>query len=213
MTLFDVLQKPNGTEEEEIKGVAIAVVTNNKDPDKQGRVKVKYPWRNDEDESQWARIVTFMGGSKMGGYFLPEVDDEVLVAFENGDINYPYVLGSLWSGKLKPPEENADGENNRRLIKSRSGHQVIMDDKSGSEKIEIIDKSGNNSMTIDTASNTISITSNKDIELKASNGKILLDALELEFKSKAAAKIQAGATLELKANANTTIKGAMVMIN
>jgi uncharacterized protein involved in type VI secretion and phage assembly len=213
MSLFDVLQNPQGAAEDEIRGVAVAVVTNNQDPEGEGRVKVKYPWRNDEDESQWARVLTFMAGNEMGGYYLPEVNDEVLVAFENGDINYPYVLGSLWSGKMKPPESNADGENNIRVIKSRSGHLVILNDKNGGEKIEIIDKSGNNSLTIDTAKNTVTISSNQDIELKASNGKILLDALELELKSKAAAKVQAGANLDLKANANTTIKGAMVMIN
>ena len=176
-------------------------------------MKVKYPWRNDEDESQWARVLTFMAGKEMGGYFLPEVNDEVLVVFENGDINYPYVLGGLWSGKMKPPEDNADGQNNRRLIKSRSGHQIIMDDKSGSEKIEVIDKSGKNQITIDTASDKITISTAKDIELKASNGKILLDARELVFKSSAATKIQAGANMDVKASANTTIKGAMVMIN
>ncbi|MCP4369590.1 MAG: phage tail protein [Deltaproteobacteria bacterium] len=201
------------TQDKGIMGVAIAVVTNNKDKGGVGRVKVKYPWREDEDESYWARIATPMAGNEMGLYLLPEVGQEVLVAFKNGDINYPYILGALWSKNKKPPETNDDGKNNIRLIKSRSGHKVVLDDTDGSEKIEIIDKSGSNHITIDTAQNTIEIKSNQDIKLSASNGTISLDAMEIEIKSSANTKIEAGANADLKATGNTTVKGAMVMIN
>jgi uncharacterized protein involved in type VI secretion and phage assembly len=214
MSLVDMMMRQNsGGGEESTKGVAVAVVTNNQDPEKLGKIKVKYPWRNTEDESYWARIMTFMAGNDMGGYFLPEVGDEVLVAFENGDIDHPIILGLLWSGKMKPPETNSDGKNNRRLIKSRSGHLIILDDKNGSEKIEVIDKSGKNLLRIDTATNTIEITSNQDIKLKAPNGKISLDCLQLEMKASTSAKLEANASLDLKATGNTTLKGAMVMIN
>lgn len=214
MSLVDMMMgQANGGGEQCVKGVAIAVVTNNQDPEKLGKIKVKYPWRNNEDESHWARMITFMAGNEMGGYFLPEVGDEVLVAFENGDIDHPVIMGALWSGKMKPPEKNSDGKNNRRLIKSRSGHLVILDDTKGSEKIEIIDKSGNNLLRIDTKTNTIEITSDKDIKLKAPNGKISLDCLELDVKASATAKIQANASLDLKASGNATLKGAVVMIN
>lgn len=200
-------------EGEAIKGVAIAVVTNNQDKGNLARVKVKYPWRQNEDESDWIRIVTFMGGNDRGGYFLPEVGDEVLVAFENGDINHPIIIGALWSDKLKPPEKNSDGKNNLRLIKSRSGHKVILDDTAGKEKIIIIDKTEKNLLTIDTSNNTIEITSEQDIKLNAPKGKILLDANELELKAKANANMQAQGNIEMKATGNNTIKGAMVMIN
>lgn len=213
MSLIDLIQNRPAAADRTISGVAIAIVTNNQDPEGQARVKVKYPWRDSEDESFWARIATPMAGGERGAYFLPEVGDEVLIAFENGNIDYPYVLGSLWSGSMKPPESNSDGKNNRRLIKSRSGHLVILDDRDGQEKIEIIDKSGSNKITIDTSGNTISIESAKDIQLKAPNGKITLEALQLEMKSQTAAKIEAGANMDLKANANMTVKGAMVMIN
>lgn len=212
MNLFDVLKPPEGEKADGIMGVAMAVVTNNKDDENLGRVKVKYPWRDSEDESDWARVLTFMAGPEFGGYFLPEVNDEVLVAFENGDIDFPVVLGGLWSKKRKPPETNADGKNNRRLIKTRSGHQVILDDKEGSEKIEIIDKSGKNLLTIDTNSNTITISSQKDIELKA-QGKISLQANQLQLKSNSTTQIQAGASMDIKSSANMTIQGALVKIN
>jgi uncharacterized protein involved in type VI secretion and phage assembly len=213
MSLFDMMQGSSTDEGKEIKGVAIAVVTNNNDPEKLGRVKVKYPWRQGEDESFWARMVTFMGGNDRGGYFLPEVDDEVVIAFENGDIDHPIVIGALWSQKLKPPDCNDDGKNNRRMIKSRSGHKVVLDDTNGKEKIQIIDKSGSNFMTIDTSRNTITISSQQDIELKADNGRISLEARQIEVKSQTTATIEAGATMDVKANANLTVKGAMVMIN
>jgi uncharacterized protein involved in type VI secretion and phage assembly len=196
-----------------IKGVAVAVVTNNQDPENLGRIKVKYPWRDSEDESHWARIVTFMAGNDRGGYFLPEVEDEVLVAFENGDIDHPFVIGALWSGKMKPPENNADGKNNRRMIKSRSGHKVILDDTNGAEKIEVIDKSGKNLVRIDTSSNTIEVTSAKDIKISAPQGTISLECLQFELKSKTTAKLESSGTLDLKATGNATLKGALVMIN
>jgi uncharacterized protein involved in type VI secretion and phage assembly len=212
MDLADMMMGQSADTGDEVKGVAVAVVTNNKDPENLGRVKVKYPWRETEDESYWARLTTFMAGPDRGGYFLPEVNDEVLVAFENGDIDHPIILGSLWSGKLKPPENNANGKNDRRLIKSRSGHQVILDDTDGSEKIDIIDKSGRNLITIKTSSNTIEITSAQDITLKA-QGKISLECSQLEFKARATAKLESSGNMDLKATGIATLKGAMVMIN
>lgn len=211
MSLYDVLQGEDSTDRR-IPGVAIAVVTNNTDPDGEARIKVKYPWRDIEDESYWARILTPMAGNEMGVYFLPEVGDEVLVAFKNGDIDHPVIIGSLWSKKMKPPETNTDGKNNRRLIKSRSGHFIILDDTQGKEKIEIIDKSDGNKIIIDTSSNTITIESAQDIVLKA-KGKISLEATEITMKSKATTKIEAGASLDVKTNAILTLKGSLVKIN
>ncbi|MCK4734088.1 MAG: hypothetical protein KAT65_16670, partial [Methanophagales archaeon] len=120
-------------------GVFIGLVTNNEDDEKRGRVKVEFPWRGNSNESNWARVATVMAGKDRGTFFLPEVDDEVLVAFDRGDINHPYVIGSLWNGVDTPPETNADGKNNIRKIKSRSGHEIIFDDnhKQKKEKIEI----------------------------------------------------------------------------
>lgn len=212
MSLYDLLQgQQSGAKQ--IPGVAIAVVTNNQDPDGEARIKVKYPWRDIEDESYWARITTPMAGHEMGVYFLPEVGNEVLVAFENGDIDHPVIIGSLWSGQMKPPEINSDGKNNRRLIKSRNGHWLVFDDRDGREKIEIIDKTENNKITIDTSKNTITIEADKDIELKAPKGKISLDAMEISLKSKAAVKIEAGAKVDVKTNAILTLKGSMIKIN
>ena len=195
-------------------GVAIGVVTNIKDPDNLGRVRVKFPWFSEDDESEWARVATLMAGKERGSVFLPEVDDEVLVAFEHGDMRRPFVIGALWNGvDVLPPEFANDGKNNVRLIKSRSGHIIKLDDTDGSEKIEVIDKTGKNSVLIDSKENTITITTDKDLVLNAPQGKISLVAKELELKSSAAIKVEAGSEMNIKASATMNLKGATVNIN
>ena len=176
----------------------MGVVTGIKDPDKRGRVKVKIPRISDSEELNWARVCSFNAGKDRGAFFLPAKGDEVLVAFEYGDINSPIIIGSLWNGKDKPPESNSDGNNNVRVIKSRSGHIVKMDDSKGKEKIEIEDGSGETSIVFDTAKKKITIKSGKDIELNAQQGKVIIDAKEIEFKSSGDAKIDSKGSLTLK---------------
>jgi uncharacterized protein involved in type VI secretion and phage assembly len=193
-------------------GVAVGLVTNNQDPEGLGRVKVKYPWLGDDDESYWARLVVPMAGNDRGTWFLPEVDDEVLIAFDQGSLDYPYVLGALWNGKDKPPESNSDGKNNHRTIKSRSGHIIRMDDTDGSEKLEIIDKSGNNKIVIDSSQNSITIESGGDIKLTA-KGKVTLSGNGVEIQSQADGSFKASSTLDVNANGQLNLKGSMVNIN
>jgi uncharacterized protein involved in type VI secretion and phage assembly len=212
MNLFSALLEGD-QRDNRVYGVVVGVVTNNQDPDSLGRLKVKFPWLSDTDESYWARLVTPMAGKERGLYFLPEVDDEVLVVFEQGDVRFPYVIGALWNGSDAPPLKNDDGKNNLRLIKSRSGHVIRLNDEDGKEKIEIMDKSGKNSLVFDTANNAITITSEKDITLSATKGTIKLDAQKIEIKSSADARLEAGAGLDVKANATLNVKGATVNIN
>ncbi len=196
-----------------IYGVVVGVITNNEDPEGLGRVKVKYPWLSDEDESDWARIATLMAGNERGIYFLPEVDDEVLVAFEHGDVRLPYIIGSLWNGKELPPATNEDGANNIRVIKSRSGHVIRLNDEEGAETIEIVDKTEKNSIIFDTANNTIAITTDGDITLSASQGNIKLEAQNIEIKSSADTKVESGAGMDIKASSTMNIKGQTINLN
>lgn len=196
-----------------ISSVMIGIVTDNQDPQGLARVRVRFPGLSDDEIGHWARVATLMAGADRGTFFLPEVDDEVLVAFEQGDITRPFVIGALWNGQDTPPDTNSDGQNNLRFIKSRSGHLIQLDDTDGSEKIEIIDKSGNNSFTIDTESNTITITSSQDINIEAPQGSIKLSAQNIEVSSSANIKIQADAGLDLESSGNTNIKGSMVNLN
>jgi uncharacterized protein involved in type VI secretion and phage assembly len=210
--LYDVLGPKEEQTSRRLLGVVVGVVTNNQDPDGMGRVKVKFPWLNDQDESHWARVCTLMAGKERGVYFLPEIDDEVLVAFEHGDRRCPYVLGALWNGKDTPPTTNSDGKNDVRLIQSRSGHVIRLNDADGKETIEIIDKN-DNSITFDAVRNSLTIATKKDIMLSAPQGTITLDAQTIEIKSSTQTTLQAGSTIDVKANATMNIKGAMVNIN
>ena len=213
MTLLSLLSESSQRGSHLLHGVVVGLVTNNQDPDNLGRVKVQFPWLSHENESAWARIVTPMAGNNRGLYCLPEVDDEVLVMFEQGDPSYPFVLGALWNAKDKPPGNNSDGKNNVRLIQSRSGHQIRLNDEDGNETIEIIDKTGKNKLVIDTSNNSIAITSDKDIMLSAPKGTIKLEAKTIELKSSTSTKLEAGAGLELKSNATMNLKGAIINLN
>ena len=215
MSVFDLLGDAEGrdTITSRITGVVIGVVTNNKDPDGMGRVKLSFPWLAGKDESNWARMAVPMAGKDRGIYFLPEVNDEVLVAFDHGDVRFPYVIGALWNGKDVPPAKNDDGKNNVRLIKSRSGHIIRLTDEDGDEKIEIIDKSTKNSIVFDTAQNTITITADKDISLSAPKGTIELNAQNIQIKSSQDTKIEANAGVNVKATGQLKVQGATVDIN
>ena len=194
-------------------GVTIGIVTDNKDEQGLARVKLRFPRLTDDQDGCWARLVASMAGKERGTFFLPEVGDEVLVAFEHGDVGRPYVLGALWGGKDKPPGTNSDGKNNLRFIKSRSGHVIRLDDTDGKEKIEIIDKDGKQKIVIDTSGKKITIESGQDIEIQAPNGKITLNADTLEIKAKSHAKITAnGLTIDGNPG-NTDVKGKTVNLN
>jgi len=199
----------SGDEKKRNYGVAIGVVTNNKDPESLGRVKLNFPWRDPSDESHWARVATLMAGKDRGTYFLPEVGDEVLVSFDHGDINHPYVIGALWNGEDKPPEKNADGKNNTRIIKSKSGHKIIFNDEQGSEKVEIITKSGSQIILDDSAGK-------EKIEIKDKTGSnsIIIDAAQnsISMSSKMKVSIQAQ-MIEIKAGGTLNLQGGLVKIN
>jgi len=187
-------------------GVLIGTVSDLQDPEKIGRVRVKLP-QYAEQQTDWARIVSPMAGKDRGFFFQPEVGDEVLVVFENGDPRRAYVLGGLWSTvDTPPPRDGNDPKNNIRVIKSRSGHIVKLDDTSGSEKIVISDKSGANTLTWDAANNKITIESGKgDMDINAPTGTLSISAKTIEIKASADMTVQASTQL--------TVKGATVSIN
>lgn len=121
---------------ERLYGVYPALVTSNQDPDSLGRVRVRYPWASADSQEAWARLSTLVGGPSKGSFFIPEVDDEVLVTFEAGDPSRPYVIGCLWNGSDSPPER-VGGQNEVKVLKTRSGMQVKFTERSGQEEILI----------------------------------------------------------------------------
>ncbi len=222
-----------------IYGVVSAIVTDNKDPEGLYRVKVKFPWVRESDSqytnaadeedfpSNWARIATFMAGKERGAFFLPEVDDEVLVAFEHGDVRRPIVIGSLWNSVDTVIHDNLgqDGKNDFRLISSRSGNLLWFGDKEGESRIVMqtgwklgdepptghwitIDaKDGSEKIEISDkdAKNSILIDiANKHIKVTSAEGDITLEAPKGTFTIKCK-------KLEVESTDTTNIKAAKAM--
>jgi uncharacterized protein involved in type VI secretion and phage assembly len=187
-------------------GLVIGVVSDLDDPERIGRVQVKYPYREDQ-LSGWARLVTPMGGKQRGLFMRPEVDDEVLVGYEQGDPRRPCVLGAVWSSADEPPPDDGQAkQNNLRLIQSRSGHRFVLDDTDGAEQIVIVDKDGTRKIVIDSAGQSIQISCEAgDISLKAPTGKVSISAQSISIKADDEIEIQAGAAL--------TLSGATTAIN
>ncbi len=213
-------------------GLAVGVVDDIDDPDAWGRVRVRFPWLDPDVDSVWARLALPAAGPDRGFFFIPEVGDEVVVGFLGGDLRYPVVLGSLWNGSHAPPESLDAAKNDVRALVSRSGHKLtfddgdsaplvrvetaagqtlILDDTSGSEKIELTD-AGGNTLTMSSAGIALEAASG-DLTLKAASGKVAIEGLEFEAKASAGAKIESSATLDLKASATLGLNGALVNIN
>jgi uncharacterized protein involved in type VI secretion and phage assembly len=159
-----------------IYGAVIGIVTSTADPDSLARVRVRYPWLSDNAESPWARVVSPMAGAGRGAVFRPEVDDEVLVLFEHGDTRFPYVIGGVWSAVDTPPERGPDEDNNIRLIRSRSGHEITLDDTSGAEKIVLVHSSGEHRVELSSSGVVIESSAIKIGSGSASESLVLGDA-------------------------------------
>jgi len=187
-----------------LSGLVIGIVTDNQDPEGYGRVKVKYPWLAEDQSSDWARVVTPGGGNKRGLEFLPEVNDEVLVGFELGDIQYPYVLGGLWNGRDAIPERVVEaGQVQKRLLRSRTGHTITLDDSDSGGGITIEDKNGNK-VVLDSASNKLSISVKGDASIEAQGNMTLQATGQLQLKGN-------GVTIDGGAG-NTEVKGLIINI-
>lgn len=135
-------ENPDG--DRALRGVYFAIVTQNDDLDGPGgRVKLSFPWLPEEDQSSWAPLAVPMAGDAFGTYWVPEVGDAVLVVFLGGDVRGPVVIGGCFSEEDPPPETNAGGGNDFRLLKSRSGHRLIFDDSSKT-KVVLTDRTDGN---------------------------------------------------------------------
>ena len=204
----------------QMPGLVEAVVTDNVDPDKMGRVKVKFPTLPEMPESHWARLSMPMAGRKRGWMTIPEVNDEVLCTFVHGDVQNCVVVGSLYNGQDLPPYANEDGDNNLRVFQSRSGHRVTFDDTSGEERIELITHNEEIRLIWDAKEKTLSIYSGKDIIVEAKEKismkckDFILDASNnVSIKAGSEMKVETGANLTVKAGANLNLKGSMTKIN
>lgn len=191
-----------------VPGVVVGVVTGNDDPDELGRVTVRFPWLSASNESWWARVAFPGAGPDYGVAWIPQVDDEVLVAFEHGDLSHPIVIGGLWNGKDAAPLGSGlfDGGKVKRCgMISRRGHKFVFfdgDDKSG---VALISSDGKLRLALKetdgeihlVADGKVTIEARQDITVKSDMNVSIEAGAQLALKGTAGVKVESGATLDL----------------
>ncbi len=185
----------------------VGIVTNNQDPMGWGRVKVKFPTLTEEHESNWARLVGLGAGPSRGFYNLPEVNDEVLVAFEHGDIHRPYIIGGVWNGQDPTPASVDNtiqgGKVRLRKIKTRTGHTIefIEEDQGNSKKGIYIETAGQHKLYLNDSDSTIEIQTSGGHQIKMSDNDLTISVISK-------------GNLSLSAIENITIKaGGLIVAN
>ena len=207
-------------------GLHYAIVSQNQDPEKLDRVKVRLPWldHGDTDQTHWAQLVTPMEGKQFGWYTLPDIDDVVVVMFIGGDVSQPVILGGVWSKPDFSPETNEDGKNNFRGYRSRSGHRLILDDSS-KVKVVFADKTANNMLGIGefakdgagpnvcavykppmSGDSGISFsTLDGTMEITCKDGTLSVIAENIKISSKTTVEIKASSNFKLEGSSNTQV--------
>ena len=176
---IDLILEPQSALRSKWYGIYPALVSDIKDPDGTGRVKVTLPWSPDTASDKyeaWARMATMMGGNNRGSWFIPDVNDEVLVAFEAGDPRRPYVLGGLWNGNDSPPESmDGGGQNNRKVLRSGDGVKMTMDDTQGKESF-ILETPGGQKITLQDGPGSVEIVDSNGNSIKLQTSGITVNA-------------------------------------
>lgn len=215
-------------------GVTVGLVADDADPRGRGRVKVEFPERED-DAAHWARIAVPMAGDACGTYYQPAVGDEVLVAFGGGDVHRPFVVGSLWNGEHAPPRDNSDGDNQRREVRSRSGHSITFDDADdggltirtdaghritiddGGDAITLSDESGSNRLTLDGENGEVALESAGELALSAPEIRLDGEQVRIEgekgvsLASKGQLDIESGGRLAVASRAGIGIESTGIL--
>lgn len=225
-----------------VGGLQVGLVKQiHEDPDGQFRVLTKVPIMQKDSDAIWARLCTFYASNGFGNFFYPEVNDEVILGFINDDPRYPVILGSVYSKKNKPPITPAD-KNEKKALVTQSKLEVSFDEKDkiiqiktpGGNQLTISDKDkglllvdqNNNKLTLDSSGITLDSASNISIKAKGNisveaggnlsqkaKANVTVDGLEIQNTAKTAFTAKGNATAEISASGQTTVKGAMVMIN
>lgn len=210
-SLFEGAFRDAGPEERHF-GVAVAEVVDNLDAHTQGRVQLKLPWL--PGYLPWARVAVLSAGQQRGTFFMPQIGDEVLVAFNQGDVREPFVIGSLWNGRDPPPAIDAQGQ---RVLRTPAGHEIFFDDKQ--QSIVITSASGQK-LTLDPNGIEVSAGQGAAKLTLGTSGEVTLEGLSISVKASASAELKAtsvqingDAETALKAGGLCTVQGALVKIN
>ena len=217
-SVFGLLNRDGGAgRRRQGTGVVPAVVTNATDPEHLGRVKVKLPWLADDYESHWARVLQLGAGADRGLVLTPEVNDEVLVAFEHGDTRKPYVLGGVFNSVDTPPYEGgvdgASGKVVTRAVRTRKGHELVLSDADGKEKIEIATTGGKVRILLDHAGGALKVEASGDVEVKAGGKATVTAGSDLNVEARGSATIKSTGSLTLQSSGEVAVKGTTIRLN
>lgn len=207
----------------EVSGVAVGVVTDTKDPQSAGRVKVKLPWLGDDFVTDWATVVQAGAGRQRGWLVLPEVGDEVLVAFEQGELARPYVVGGLFNDvdtppASPPPVDSGTGKVVRRAFVSRTGHKLefLETDSKADQGVSVVTGDGKLQLVMDTKTTKVSVTSDgtvvvdgaKGIQITSSQGDVEVSGRKITLTAKSGVAVNGGAgNVDVKSNAQLALTG------
>ena len=210
-----------------LNGVAVAQVSDARDPQHQGRVKLTFPWLSDDYVSDWARTVHAGAGKDRGVYVLPEVGDEVLVAFEQGDVRRPYVMGGLFNGVDTPktgPVDDVDGGSgaiNRRSVVSRKGHRIDLLDQDGKEGITLATGDGKHTFTLDATGSAVTLHSDGSVTIEAKGGvtvdagtsSLSLKGGDVSITATTGLTLDGGPQVKVTASGQVAVTGGLIKLN
>ncbi|MCW2777663.1 MAG: Rhs element Vgr protein [Frankiales bacterium] len=207
---------PTGSGNRPVPGVTVGVVTDLKDPTKKGRVKVTFPWLSGQYATDWARVAAPGAGKDRGLAWMPEVNDEVLVAFDHGDTRTPYVLGGLWSAKAAPPLAatlvDGTGATAVRALRSRTGQRLVLTDVAGRTGVLLSTGDDKLKVSLDGATTTVTVDSKGKVVVSGANDVSVTSSTRLLLEGKAGVEIK-GATVKVDAQGPVTVKGAVIQLN
>ncbi|MDP9074939.1 MAG: VgrG-related protein [Actinomycetota bacterium] len=198
-------------------GVVPAIVTDVNDPEDTGRIKIKFPWISDTFVSDWARMSQIGAGNDRGAVFLPEVDDEVLVAFEQGDFRRPYVIGGLYNGVDKPKLgsgliDGSSGAVKRRGLRSKHGHQLVFFDDDSKDGVALMTGDNNMRISLNKGTTTVKVTSSGEIKIEGTKDVSIKGGANMTFEATSKLSLK-GASVEITGNSGVTVTGVPIKLN
>jgi uncharacterized protein involved in type VI secretion and phage assembly len=218
-----------------IPGVVTATVSSVKDPTSSGLVQLSFPWLDDDYVSDWCRVLQVGAGSSWGNILLPEVNSEVLVAFEQGDPRKPYVIGGLYNGQdtIAPQSDtqlvdDGTGAINQRLYQSRTKHLLYFNDSASAGCVLLQSGDTNHMLKFDqSGSGTITLQSNGDITIQGNNvtitaqqnlqmqgqSQLSMSSPQITVSADSTLAITSNGTASLTASATLSLSGSMTSIN
>jgi uncharacterized protein involved in type VI secretion and phage assembly len=214
--IADLLSSVDDPSDPRVPGIAIGTVIGNEDTSGTGRVQVRLPWLPGVEP--WAHVATMAASSESGTWFIPQVDDTVVLGFAQGDVREAYILGCIWTSADPPPAEPATDAKPKRLIRSPEGHEVEIDDHEHTVVVRVKDGAqvhlGRDEVRLEAPEDggSITITSSGELTISATSS-ISLDAPQITLSADGTLELSGDATASLKSNGTCSVQGSTVTLN